>query len=272
MPRPGVSREVPVSRLGRFLPGLAVALAGLAGLGVLLAGPGYRVGWWSLGPAFALLRWGAELGLVATVVALVAVVVGVARHSGRRLGIGVLALAVALTAFGIPWRMQAQAHRVPPIHDVTTDPEDPPAFAAVIARRAGARNPVEYAGPAVAAQQRRAFPDLVPLDLAAPPDRVFPAVEAAARGLGWEIVAAVPGEGRLEATATTPWFGFKDDVVVRVRSRGSGSRVDVRSLSRIGVGDLGVNAARVRRFLDRLRASGLTRLDSAGPGGLKYPS
>jgi len=70
-------------------------------------------------------------------------------------------------------------------------------------------------------------------------------------------VAAVPGEGRLEATATTAWFGFKDDVVVRIRAEGSGSRVDVRSLSRIGVSDLGTNAARVRAFLGRLRASGL---------------
>ncbi|HEX2482883.1 MAG TPA: DUF1499 domain-containing protein, partial [Methylomirabilota bacterium] len=75
----------------------------------------------------------------------------------------------------------------------------------------------------------------------------------------WEIVEAVPAEGRLEATATTTWFGFKDDVVVRVRAREGGSRVDVRSLSRVGVGDLGANAARVRAFLERLRTSGLAR-------------
>jgi uncharacterized protein (DUF1499 family) len=246
-----------VSRLGRVLPGLALGLAVMAAAGVVLAGPGYRFGWWGLGPAFMLLRSSAELGLGAGAVAIAAIVVGGAQRSRRRLGLGILALTVALAAFGIPWRMQAQARRVPPIHDVTTDPEDPPAFVAVVARRAGARNPVEYAGPAVAVQQRRAFPDLVPLDLAAPPERVFPAAAAAARGLGWEIVAAVPAEGRLEATATTPWFGFKDDIVVRVRARGPGSRIDVRSLSRIGVGDLGVNAARVRAFLDRLRASGL---------------
>jgi uncharacterized protein (DUF1499 family) len=245
-----------VSRLGRALPCLGVVLAGLAATGVLLAGPGYRFGWLGLGSAFTLLLWGAELGLVASLVALVAIVVSAARRSRGPLGLGILALVIALAAFGIPWQMQAQARRAPPIHDVTTDPEDPPAFVAAVARRAGAWNPVEYAGPAVAVQQRAAFPDLVPLDLAAPPERIFPAAEAAARGLGWEIVAAVPAEGRLEATATTPWFGFKDDVVVRVRARGSGSRVDVRSLSRVGVGDLGVNAARVRAFLERLRARG----------------
>ncbi len=241
--------------LGRVATGLALCLAVMAALAVGLAGPGYRFGWWGLGPAFMLLRWGAGLGLVAGGTALVAIGASATGRTRARLALGILALAVALAAFAIPWRMQREARRVPPIHDVTTDPEDPPVFVAVVARRAGARNPVEYAGPAVAAQQRAAYPDLAPLDLAAPPERVFPAVEAAARDLGWEIVAAARAEGRLEATATTAWFGFKDDVVVRVRAKGSGSRVDVRSLSRIGVGDLGVNAARVRAFLERMRAT-----------------
>ena len=241
--------------LGRVATGLALCLAVMAALAVGLAGPGYRFGWWGLGPAFTLLRWGAGLGLVAGGTALVAIGASATGRTRARLALGILALAVALAAFAIPWRMQREARRVPPIHDVTTDPEDPPVFVAVVARRAGARNPVEYAGPAVAAQQRAAYPDLAPLDLAAPPERVFPAVEAAARDLGWEIVAAAPAEGRLEATATTAWFGFKDDVVVRVRAKGTGSRVDVRSLSRIGVGDLGVNAARVRAFLERMRAT-----------------
>jgi hypothetical protein len=246
-----------VSRIARILPGLALLLAGLAGIGVLLAGPGYRFGAWGLGPAFTLLRWGAQLAAIAAFLALAALVVSLARRSPRDTGLAALALIVALAAFVVPWRMQAQARRVPPIHDVTTDPEDPPAFVAVLARRHGARNPVDYGGPAVAALQRGAFPDIRPFEVAAPPARVFAAAEAAARKLGWEIVAAVPGEGRLEATATTPWFGFKDDVIVRVRARGAGSRVDVRSLSRIGVGDLGVNAARVRTFIERLQADGL---------------
>jgi uncharacterized protein (DUF1499 family) len=243
--------------LGRRVPGLTLGLAVVAAAAVLAAGPGYRIGWWSLGAAFTLLRYGAELALLTGAIALVAVAVCGATGSGRRLGIGLLALAVALAAFGVPWRLLAQARRVPPIHDITTDLEDPPAFVAVVGHRAGAPNPVEYAGPAVAAQQRAGYPDLGPLDFAVPPERVFPAVDAAARGFGWEIVAAIPAEGRLEATATTPWFGFKDDVVVRIRAHNGGSRVDVRSLSRIGGSDLGTNARRVRAFLDRLRASGL---------------
>jgi uncharacterized protein (DUF1499 family) len=246
-----------VSRVGRILPSLAFCVAGLAGASVLVAGPGYRFGGWDLGAAFTVLRWGAQLAAIAALLALAALVVSLARRSPRPAGLAALALIVALAAFVVPWRMQAQARRVPPIHDVTTDPEDPPAFVAVVVRRQGARNPVVYGGPPVAALQRRAFPDIRPLDLDAPPGRAFTAAEAAARALGWEIVAAIPGEGRLEATATTPWFGFKDDVVVRIRARGAGSRVDVRSLSRIGVGDLGVNAARVRAFMARMRTEGL---------------
>ncbi len=246
-----------MSRLGRVLAALALGLAVVAASGVLGAGPGYRFGWWGLGPAFLLLRWGAGLSLVATALAVLALAAALAQGSRRGLALGVLALVVGLVGFGVPWRMQQQAHRVPPIHDITTDLDDPPAFVAVVPRRVGARNPVEYAGAAVADQQRRAFPDLVPLRVAAPPERVFAAVEAAARALGWEIVAAVPARDGSRPPPRPPWFGFKDDVVVRIRAEGSGSRVDVRSLSRIGVGDLGTNAARVRAFLARLRASGL---------------
>jgi uncharacterized protein (DUF1499 family) len=163
----------------------------------------------------------------------------------------------------VPWSMQRQGQRVPPIHDITTDLESPPRYVAVLPLRQGAANPAEYGGAAVAAQQRAGYPDLGPASFAEPPGRVFAAVEAAARQLGWRIVAAVPAEGRLEASATTAWFGFVDDVVVRVSPRNGGSRVDVRSVSRIGRGDLGTNAARVRRLLAKLAASGLT---STPPG------
>ena len=74
----------------------------------------------------------------------------------------------------------------------------------------------------------------------------------AARASGWEIVAAVPQERRIEAVATTFWFGFKDDIVVRIRPAPGGSRIDVRSVSRVGRSDLGTNAKRIRAFLGRL--------------------
>ena len=84
---------------------------------------------------------------------------------------------------------------------------------------------------------------------------MFAWVVEVARGRGWEIVAAVPEEGRLEATDRTRWFGFRDDIVVRVRSDGPGTRVDVRSVSRVGRSDLGTNARRIRGFMDALRTA-----------------
>jgi uncharacterized protein (DUF1499 family) len=110
--------------------------------------------------------------------------------------------------------------------------------------------------PEVAAQQKQGYPDIVPALLRVLPDRALARAEAAARALGWEIVAAVPAEGRLEATATTRWFGFKDDIVVRVTPAPGGSQVDIRSVSRVGKSDLGANARRIRAFLAALRRGG----------------
>ncbi len=89
-----------------------------------------------------------------------------------------------------------------------------------------------------------------------PPAEAFKRVERVATALGWEIVARVPADGRLEAVVTSPWFGFRDDVVVRVRPQGTGSRVDIRSKSRNGEADLGGNVDRVRAFLARLKSEG----------------
>ena len=114
---------------------------------------------------------------------------------------------------------------------------------------AGAANPPEYLGPAIAVQQRKAYPDLAPLDLSMPPGDAFTKAIAVARAMGWEIVAQKPAEGRIEATATTAWFGFKDDIVIRVAETAGGSRIDVRSKSRVGRSDVGANAARIRAYL-----------------------
>ncbi len=143
---------------------------------------------------------------------------------------------------------------VPRIHDVTTDTEDPPQFVALLATRQASFNGAAYGGPAVAAMQKKGYPDIIPLLLPDPPERAFPRIEAAARGLGWRIVAAAPAEGRLEATDTTPLFRFKDDIVVRVVPALNGSLVDIRSVSRIGRSDLGANAKRVRAFIAALSA------------------
>jgi uncharacterized protein (DUF1499 family) len=138
------------------------------------------------------------------------------------------------------------------IHDITTDTETPPVFVAILPLRAGAPNTAEYGGPEIAAQQRAGYPDLGPLTLPVPTAQAFTRALTVAREMGWEIVASEANEGRIEATATTFWFGFKDDVVIRVTPSGSGSRIDVRSVSRVGRSDVGTNAKRITDYLSRL--------------------
>lgn len=173
------------------------------------------------------------------------------RRRGRRFLLIVLAVVLA-ALLPLGWSLW-QARDLPHIHDISTDTANPPRFVAVLALRADAPNPADY-DTAVAPLQRAAYPDLAPLRLAVAPPVAFARAERAARAMGWQIVAAVPGEGRLEATATTRILRFKDDVVVRVVADGAGSRFDVRSSSRLGRGDLGANAARIRSYLSALRA------------------
>lgn len=141
---------------------------------------------------------------------------------------------------------------VPAIHDISTDTVNPPAFVDVLPRRRWAFNPPEYDGPAVAALQREAYADIQPFVTASPRDRVHEAARRLMIDEGWEVVGDSRPEGRLEAIATTPWLRFRDDVVVRLTEVTGGTRVDIRSKSRIGASDLGANARRVRRFLARL--------------------
>jgi len=100
--------------------------------------------------------------------------------------------------------------------------------------------------------QREYYPDIRPLELPLHPPQALVRARAVATRLGWRIDAYDSAQGRLEATAQTAFFGFQDDVVVRVRPSGTGSRIDVRSESRVGLGDVGANAARVRLFLKRM--------------------
>jgi uncharacterized protein (DUF1499 family) len=223
---------------------LAAAAAGLVLL--IVAGPGTRFGVWGFRTGLNLLHYAVFGGLGAIVFGLAALVAG-ARAKG------LLAVVVGLATVAVPWLWQRTARSVPPIHDITTDTEDPPRFVAVLARRGSDANAADYAGAAIATQQKGAYPELTGLVLAEPPAAAFARVRAALARLGLEEVAAEEAEGRIEATDTTPWFGFKDDVVVRLRPQGAGTRVDVRSLSRVGRSDLGTNAKRIRRILAALQ-------------------
>jgi uncharacterized protein (DUF1499 family) len=213
---------------------------------LIAAGPGARLDLWEFGTGFTMMRWALYLGLGGAALALVLLLFpGTRRGHG---GILAAALIIGIGTAWVPWSGYQKATSVPPIHDITTDTANPPRFVDVAPLRTDAPNPVDYPGEDVAKQQREAYPDIRPLELSETADRTFDRALETARDLGWEIVSAVPLEGRIEATATTFWFGFKDDVVIRITPAGSGSRLDIRSKSRVGRSDVGANAARIRNF------------------------
>lgn len=232
---------------------IILLLAVVAALMLLAAGPGTRFGLWEYGTGFLLMRWAFFAGIAAAVLAVVLLVVPKTRRAAAPVLVAALVIG-ALTAW-VPWNGLQTVRSLPFIHDITTDTEDPPVFVAVLPLRADAANPPEYPGEEVAAQQREAYPEVQPLETALSPAEAFARAEAVARDMGWEIVAVEPAEGRIEATATTFWFGFKDDIVIRVRPTAEGSRVDIRSKSRVGRSDVGANAARIRDFLQAFQAA-----------------
>jgi uncharacterized protein (DUF1499 family) len=228
---------------------LAAAFAAVALL--LVSGLGNRFGWWPYRTGFEVLRWASYVGLAAAAVAIVALAVPRLRSGWARVLIGALGVGVAVAY--VPWQWQERAQSLPRIHDITTDTANPPQFVAVLPLRAGAPNTAAYGGKEIAEQQLKGYPDIGPLALSVPPGVAFGRARDAAESMGWEIVAADPAAGRIEATTSTLWFGFKDDIVVRVSATEQGSRIDVRSVSRVGRSDVGTNAKRIREYLAKLR-------------------
>lgn len=224
----------------------------LAWLLLLIGGPGYRLGLWDLGfGLLGVMRYAMILGAVGA--ALAAILLLLPKSRRARGGTLLAALLLGAAVVAVPLYVRQIAASVPAIHDISTDTESPPAFVAALPLRADAANPPGYEGEAVAAQQRAAYPEIQPLLLDRAPREVFDRALAAGRAMGWEIIASVPEQGRIEAVDTTLWYGFRDDVVIRIRAEGDGSRIDVRSKSRVGRSDLGANAERIREFLQRLQ-------------------
>jgi uncharacterized protein (DUF1499 family) len=217
---------------------------------------GSRLGWWHFRTGFSMLRWAADGGILAAAVSIAGLLLSRRPLSRLRLILSISGLVVGLGVVGILWSWWHTAQNVPAIHDITTDTENPPAFVSVLPLRKDAPNPADYGGPEIAAKQKTAYPDLAPAMLPLPPPQAFEQALRTTRDMGWTIVNSSPGEGRIEATDTTFWFGFKDDVVIRIAAADQGSRVDVRSVSRVGRSDVGTNAKRIRTFLERLRKTG----------------
>jgi uncharacterized protein (DUF1499 family) len=235
----------------------------LIGAGLLLClicGPLHRLGLANFRVALLLLAGGFLLLLAGTLLALVGMLVASARRMRFARGPAMVGVALGLLVSGYLLSWIARARATPPLHEISTDLADPPAFVAVapLRRDAHAVNPSEYVSRVsapggrtidVPELQRQRYPDIRPLPLRLAPAAALEAAQRAAQRLGWQIDAYVPADGRLEATDTSAFFGFKDDVVVRVRASDAGSRIDVRSKSRVGLGDVGANARRVRAFL-----------------------
>jgi uncharacterized protein (DUF1499 family) len=202
---------------------------------------------------FQLFLLGGAVGLLALLFGLISLYTTrpATGRAGRGLALGA-ALVGALVVGVLGWAA-TRSGAVPPINDITTDFTDPPQFAALARETPNAGRDMSYPGEEFARQQRAGYPDLAPIDVARPPDEAMAAVKVAMDQFGWKIVAVDPAAGTIEATDTSKTFHFVDDIVVRVRPKpDGGSRIDMRSKSRVGRGDVGANAARIRRLRDSL--------------------
>ena len=236
---------MPATATGPWTGRIARATIAAAAL-VLLAGPLIKfgvLGWQSGLAMFAVAALLAGIGGLVCLVAL----------TRRRGGVlTVVAAAAGIAALVVPVGIVMDARGAPQIHDITTDTANPPQFVAITPELRGVdSNPVTY-DPRIAPLQEAAFPKLKPLVIPDAPAAAFDKALAAAKAQGWTIVATDPAAGRIEATDTVPWWGFKDDVVVRLTPEGTGTRIDVRSKSRVGKNDLGVNAKRISDYLAKI--------------------
>ena len=228
---------------------LALLAAIAAALMVGAAGPAYRYGYVDLPQAFGLMTYGVYAAGAAGALGVLWILFALFGRSASGVFAFLLALIIAAGAAFTPINMRMTAQSVPFIHDITTDTANPPTFVAIAPLRAEAPNGVDYKTEENAEATKTGYPDIQPLVSEVPPADMFKRAEATARAMGWEIVAAEEAEGRIEATDTTAWWGFKDDVVIRIVPEGEGSRLDIRSMSRVGKSDLGKNADRIRKFI-----------------------
>jgi len=278
---------------GKFA-GVALALSVFSILWFALAAVGTKLGFWTwqFGLGQMTIGWGPMLLMVAAGLSVIAVIVSLLKAPRKQaFMIAFAALLISGLAFGRVAAFGAGAARLPPLHDIQTDWSNPiqPSDALFTEREAtGALNPVADApvidpaadgrwrgmgGRLVSEVQEEAefdpathkspkqtpYPLIAPLVTAAAPDIAYAAALAAVEARAWIVVLAEPESGLIDATEESFWFGFKDDIMIRVRSAGEGSRIDIRSTSRVGLSDLGANAKRIRDLLDEIE----TRLGKA---------
>jgi len=234
----------------------ALMVGAVVGLVCLPVGAlGTRVGIWGFQGGLMLLAVGVVLAAIVFFLGIIGFAYSATKKmSAERnsISVGVVVSVVILVMMGSQFMA---ASSVPAIHNISTDTEQPPEFDKIVALRdAQTSNPLAYDAEALAELQRGAYPQVQPLISATGSAEMLDQAVQVLTGMGMEIVDVNESAGRVEATDTTFWFGFKDDVVVRVRGEGSGSVVDIRSVSRVGQSDLGKNAARISEILAGLKA------------------
>ncbi len=249
MRQPVLSQWASTEHIAEVGFGLAI----FAGVAAILSGFGTRWGWWDYRSGLTLLRVAALCGGVAGTVSLLGGVLARHHRRGKFFFMAAAGILIGLLTVGIPWSWAHKAGQLPLIHDITTDMINPPQFKAILPLRSNADNTVVYKGLETASQQMSAYPDIRPLVLPISPVSSFNIALTTAKNMGWQIINSNAEQGRIEAVATTFWFGFKDDIVVRVTPELSGSRVDIRSTSRVGQSDIGTNAERIRTFLQKMK-------------------
>ncbi len=252
------------SGLAYFAPRLGLWLVVLALVLLAIAPIGYHAGLWHFRTAFfTWMQYSAYAAAAGAVISLLSLLLGWGRIGGGGRIRAVLGLVIG--GFLIYWPIQFYAKLyplpiigntpLPIIHDITTDMTDPPAFSAsVVQEREGEQgNAVTY-DPKVGEQQKAAYSDIGPVKTGLPPEEAFRRALATAQAMsGWVIDKSDPATGRIEGRQSSLFFRFTDDFVIRVMADGAGSRIDMRSESRQGRSDFGVNAARIRAYLSALQ-------------------
>jgi uncharacterized protein (DUF1499 family) len=240
--------DEPVSRLAAWSGRLALFAHAVAALSIVIV----RSGLLEIEPALATFAAALIFAALAVLLSFLGFVV-IWRQGRSGLGSAILGLILGLLLLAYPGYLGYRASKLPAIHDITTDPDNPPRFDVLARLRPRGRN--DYPGGAVAQAQRSAYPDIAPLQESVPPKLVYDTALALVTKRKWHVVdARPPAAGRreavIEAVARTPIMGFRDDVVIRVSTVGAGARVDMRSASRYGLHDFGANAARIRSLLE----------------------
>jgi hypothetical protein len=250
-------------RLWLKIGGLASLALGLGlGLLTLASAAGIWLGIWDFRRGFSLLgaanqvgQWLAWACLLVTVATFTTGQVFKVKNAGKFVSLAAIGALLAWVAYLIPESFRpGEGVNYPPIHDISTNRSNPPEFVAIVPLRADAPNTLVYGGSnnmtpeQLIEQTDEAYPDLVTQRYSEPVNVIFEKALAAVDDLGWELVAADASAGRIEATDTTFWFRFKDDVVIKIEQQGSDTVVDARSVSRVGTGDVGANAIRLRKM------------------------